>query len=114
MGTGNLKVTPSLSHVPSYLPYILDVIRASAQKHVAKRHRQLGVPAVSLVSLLGSLTQRAKYFPAGDSVLLLLLGSRETGSYLDILSSFSGSLEELFYCSPHKHTANGHLVMPAH
>lgn len=50
-------------------------------------------------------TQRAKYFPAGESIfLLLLLGSKETGSYLDILSSFSGSLEELFYCSSHKHS----------
>ena len=51
-------------------------------------------------------TQCAKYFPAGEAIfLLLLLGSKETGSYLDILSSSSESLEELLYCSSHKHPA---------
>ena len=52
-------------------------------------------------------TQRAKYFPAGEFIFCLLpFGSKETGSYLDRLSSSSESWEELFYCTSHKHAAS--------
>lgn len=56
-----------------------------------------------------------EHLSAGGSILLLLpLGSQETGSYLDILSSFSGSLEELSIAVHTDIPPNGHLVMPAH
>ena len=120
--TGAPRVTPSPSRVPSYPPPALHVFRTPQLRNNLPNVRASGsarkaplFPCSAHSSQWGRAerTQRAKNFPAGESIfLLLLLRSEETGSYLDILSSFSESLEEFPIAVHTNIPPHGHLLMP--
>lgn len=119
--TGAPRVTPSPSRVPSYPPPTLHVFRTPQLRNNLPNVRAPGsarkaplFPSSTHFSPWGraECTQRAKNFPVGESIFLpLLLRRKETGSYLDILSSFSETLEEFSTAVHTNIPPNGHLLI---